>query len=168
MTKRLYHIILALFIGYFIAKQVYDKQEHTTTFLIIDKTDYELVVNKVKMFEGFQSRMYICPGGYKTIGYGLPYYIWNKPVITEYQADSVFRVIFNDQMVLVHEMTGETGIRLLALTSAKCNLKDKSFKQLISNPHRWLEFNRASNKVMKGLTIRRQWEYGLYMGKAKH
>jgi hypothetical protein len=166
---KIYPLFIFFLLGFFVASEIHDKpQEHHTTNLIIDKTDYELVIKKIQKFEGFQKRMYICPGGYKTIGYGLPYYLWNKPTITERQADSIFRVIFNEQMVLAHEKTGETGMRLLALTSAKCNLKDSSFNQLISNPHRWLEFNRASGKIMRGLTIRREWEYNLYVGNTKN
>ena len=33
----------------------------------------EKTINLVKRFEGYSESLYICPGGYKTIGYGFIY-----------------------------------------------------------------------------------------------
>ncbi len=79
--------------------------------------NYELTIEYIKKHEGFAGgKPYICPGGYKTIGYG---HVIKKNEIftqlTKQQADSLLRSDFNKALRLVEKTTDLKGSKKLAI-----------------------------------------------------
>jgi lysozyme len=77
-------------------------------------------LNLIKSFEGFSSKPYICPGGYKTIGYG---HMLKK-------GEKIESVSEEEALHLLEEGVKQAEISVLKLT--KIPLKQNQFDALVS------------------------------------
>lgn len=131
----------------------------------------------IKKYEGFSSEAYKCPAGVWTIGYGHTGVDVTKGVtITEKEASLLLKkeVEKLQEQILFLLDNKVTTNELDALTSLVYNVglgafkKSRLLKRINSkdNPEliakEWIEFNKASGKVMKGLVRRRAEEICLY------
>lgn len=169
-------IAAAIFVIHYYAKSDKEANPARYTTIQIECQDYELALSKLKDFEGFSPDVYICPGGYKTIGYGIPLANWGKNCITEHEADSMLRISFNEQIRISYELTHFRGRKLLAFAMLLSNVKPGSVQKsslpgaIIRHDSTeikaaWLSFCYANGKVLNGLKNRRDWEYQFYNSK---
>ena len=109
--------IILLSVAYFIKSPKQVNVYETTTVVNVDKTAYDIVVNRIKDDEGLVLHQYICPAGHPTIGYGHLLRTNEKHIaqITIDQADSI---LYSDLDVSIREayrLTGFTGNKNLAI-----------------------------------------------------
>ena len=134
-------------------------------------------IELVKQFEGFESEAYLCPANVWTIGYGRTRNVKEGDVITELQAERDLLeelVEFGEQVLRVVDVeltqkefdaltswTYNLGVGNLQSSTLlkKLNAGDKN-----SVPSEMLRWNKASGKVLEGLTRRRQAEADLWAG----
>lgn len=140
--------------------------------------NYENTIKFIKKNEGFaEGKAYICPGGYKTIGYG--HVILEGETfqeLTEKQADSLLRVDFNKAIKHVDQIVDLPGNRKLAIahfvftkgigTFIKSNLKDKVLRgESIDEELLKMCYytNRSGERIKSQLALKiRKWEIDLY------
>lgn len=131
----------------------------------------------IKKYEGFSGKAYKCPAGLWTIGYGhTSYDVGEKTTITKIEAELLLKKeVENLQEQILFLLDNKTTVNELdALTSLVYNVglgafkKSRLLKRINSkdNPEliakEWIEFNKVSGKVMKGLVRRRAEEICLY------
>lgn len=141
-------------------------------------------LNLIKKYEGLSLKPYLCPAKIPTIGYGATYYPNGSKVkltdksISEYEASVMLSNMLRHYENSVDSFTRDdiTQNQFDALVSFayNCgvgNLKSSTLlKKVNANPNdpliknEFLKWNKASGKVLKGLTIRRQEEANLYYG----
>lgn len=144
----------------------------------ISKQAVELICH----YELFSSKVYLCPAGIPTIGYGTTIYPTGKkvqmgdPNITEHVGKTYLYhdVSHSEKMVDVFVMTDLKQCQFDALVSFVYNIGSQNFKtstilKLINkNPNdplikqQFLRWNRVKGKILPGLTKRRQSESELY------
>lgn len=92
-------------------------EKFTTNPLTEWNLNYEKTIQYIKEHEGFAGgKPYICPGGYKTIGYGhVILEDENFTQLTPAQADSLLRVDFNKALDAVDRTIDIKGNRKLAI-----------------------------------------------------
>lgn len=142
--------------------------------LNIDNIQYELVVEEIKLSEGYSSTPYKCPHGYPTIGYG--HLLLNDDInyLTEPQADSLLRVDLDSKIRSAYKLTKiKDGNKLLALGLLLFGIGEGNFynselyKSIINNDtnikKNWYKFNKINNKENKNLIKRREYEYNLFI-----
>ena len=135
----------------------------------------------IKSFEGCKLKAYQCSAMKWTIGYGNTFYEDGKPVkmgdaITQEKAEQLFELISADfsskvaKLVPSHITLNQFG----ALTSFAYNCgvvnlqKSTLLKKVNANSNdpsirtEFLKWNKANNKVLAGLTRRREAEANLY------
>lgn len=134
-------------------------------------------IELVKHFEGFESVAYLCPANVWTIGYGRTRNVKEGDVITELQAERDLLeelVEFGEQVLSVVDVELEQR-EFDALTSWTYNLgvgnlqsstllKKLNAGDKNSVPSEMLRWNKASGRVLEGLTRRRQAEADLWTG----
>lgn len=135
----------------------------------------------IKSFEGCKLKAYQCSAMKWTIGYGNTYYEDGKPVmqghvITQEKAEQLFELIATDFASKVKKLvlTSITPNQFGALVSFAYNCgivnlqKSTLLKKVNANPNdprikdEFLKWNKASGKVLAGLTRRREAESNLY------
>jgi lysozyme len=91
--------------------------ELTTDPLTEWNINYERTIEYIKEHEGFAGgKPYICPGGYRTIGYGhIILEHENFTQLSEYQADSLLRADFDKALYLVEKTVEVKGSKKLAI-----------------------------------------------------
>jgi len=94
-----------------------NEEKFTTNPLTEWNLDYEKTIQYIKEHEGFaEGKPYICPGGYKTIGYGhVILENENFTQLTPAQADSLLRVDFNKALDAVGRTVNIKGSKKLAI-----------------------------------------------------
>lgn len=137
----------------------------------------------IKSFEGFSARPYLCPAGVPTIGYGATYYpdgkkvtMRDKPVL---EADAT---VMLRSMLVQYENGVERYVQVPitqgqfdALVSFAYNLglaalKGSTLLRLVNERNfvgaaaQFSRWNKASGKVLPGLTRRREAERKLFVG----
>lgn len=134
-------------------------------------------IELVKHFEGFESVAYLCPANVWTIGYGRTRDVKEGDVVTELQAERDLLeelVEFGEQVLSVVDVELEQR-EFDALTSWTYNLgvgnlqsstllKKLNAGDKNSVPSEMLRWNKASGRVLEGLTRRRQAEADLWTG----
>ena len=134
-------------------------------------------VELVKHFEGFKDTAYLCPANVWTIGYGRTRNVKEGDRITEPQAE---RDLLEELEEFKHQVLNSVKVELKqneldALTSWTYNLGVGNLKSSTllkklnagdknSVPSEMLRWNKASGKVLEGLTRRRQAEADLWAG----
>jgi len=142
-------------------------------------------INLIKSFEGFSSKPYLCPAKICTIGYGATFYPNGKKVtmadkaVTEAEGVELLKsmLIKFEQYVDSYCIDKITQNQFDALVSfcynlGPANLKASTLlKKVNKNPNdetiraEFMKWTKASNKVLKGLVVRRQAEADLYFKK---
>jgi len=146
--------------------------------MILDNKGYLFITKH----EGLSLKPYLCPAKIPTIGYGNTYYANGKRVtlldkdITKKEAFEMFKEIANRFAKRVDELviTELTQNQFNALVSFAYNVGTGNFssstllKKINKNPNdltlkaEFLRWNKASGKVLNGLTNRRNEEADLY------
>jgi lysozyme len=135
----------------------------------------------IKSFEGLKLNAYKCSANKETIGYGNTFYEDGSPVkmgdtITKERADSLFELIADSFSVKVKNYIqkdiNENQFAALVSFAYNCgigNLKSSTLlRKVNANPNdatiraEFLKWNKASGKVLAGLTRRREAEANLY------
>ena len=142
-------------------------------------------IDLIKMFESFSPKVYICPAGIPTIGYGTTRYpdgrkvSMGDPNISEIVATNylMYDVKIFENFVDVYVMTDINQNQFDALVSFVYNVGPMNFKsstllKLINqNPNhpeifkQFQRWNKAKGKVLPGLVKRRIAEGELYISK---
>ena len=142
-------------------------------------------IDIIRDFEGFRSRVYLCPAGIPTIGYGSTRYPDGRrvtqldPPITEEQAADLLRATLApyEEAVTQHVTVPMNQNEFDALVSFTYNVGPSALQQstLLRKLNRGdragaaNEFRRwstAGGKVLPGLVKRRELERGLFLGQA--
>ncbi len=143
--------------------------------------NYELTVEYIKQHEGFAGgKPYICPGGYKTIGYGhLIKKTESFTFLSKQQADSLLRSDFNKAIKLVEQYTDLRGAKKLAIahfvfTRGIGTFLKSPLNELVKNDEKideeivkWCYYRNKQGKRIKSthaLNIRK-WELKMYNNK---
>lgn len=136
----------------------------------------------IKRFEGLELKPYKCPAGIPTIGYGNTYYPSGSkvkltdPVITKEKAEELLKFLLGSYEKSVDSFCRDdiSQNQFDALVSFAYNcgvnsLKSSTLlKKVNANPNdptikaEFLKWNKASGRVLAGLTKRRQAEADLY------
>ena len=133
----------------------------------------------IKYYEGLKLRAYKCPAGVPTVGFGNTFYEDGKPVkmgdvITIEKANQLLENIAYKFLQGMKLPDGLTDNQQSALLSFAYNVglgawqKSTLRKKVMANPNdtsitqEFLKWNKASGKVLKGLTNRREAEAALY------
>lgn len=142
-------------------------------------------IDLIKKYEGFKEQPYLCDAGYPTIGYGFRYYHDGEPVRMKDEpmpidkADHTLRVLIAHYWDYVDSMVRPylNDNQMSALTSFAYNVGSDNFRKstllklvniLPENPKirdEFAKWNKASGKVLRGLTNRRVEEANLYFKK---
>lgn len=136
----------------------------------------------IKRFEGLELKPYKCPAGIQTIGYGNTYYPSGSkvkltdPAITKEKAEELLKFLLGSYEKSVDSFCRDdiSQNQFDALVSFAYNcgvnsLKSSTLlKKVNANPNdptikaEFLKWNKASGRVLAGLTKRRQAEADLY------
>jgi len=138
-------------------------------------------IDLMHKFEGCKLEAYLCPAKIPTIGWGNTYYEDGKKIklgdkITQQRADELFILIAEDFAKRVRNLLKKTLTenQFNALVSFTYNVgvanlnKSTLLKKVNTNPldqtikDEFMKWNKASGKVLNGLTKRRQAEAELY------
>ena len=135
------------------------------------------LILKIKLFEGFSTRVYIDAGGTPTIGYGRTDIKSMNETTTKEKEDkwltekvsSIYQTVRKKMLGWAYYSLSTDQI--LALTDFTYNLGIKNLNQLTDNGKRdiptiadkILLYNKCNGKELKGLTKRRQWEHDLFV-----
>lgn len=101
-------------------------------------------VDLIKMYEGFSSKVYICPAGYKTIGYG--HLVRNDESFDEISKEEAEQILISDLSTAEYAV-----LRLIEVP-----LSDGQFDALVS-----FTFNLGSGQLQSS-TLRRKLNRGEY------
>ncbi len=140
--------------------------------------NYERTIEYIKKHEGFANgEPYVCPGGYRTIGYGhiiKPNESFTR--LTRKQADKLLRADFDKAIKLVERNTNLRGSKKLAIahfvfTRGIGTFLKSPLKELVNNEKnidkeiiKWCYYRNTSGKRIKSshaLNIRK-WELKMY------
>lgn len=162
-----------------------DKIIYTNHYINKDSLLYEVVIKKIKKFEGYRSR-YIAPDGHVTIGYGIMINKSNKYLLDlkmdTILADKILREKFDKYLEISKNKYNLRSNKSLAIACLLFNLGDGTFsksklaKLLINKNHNniqrkhFLSFCKYRNKdsviiESSHLKKRRKWESGLFFMK---
>ena len=137
---------------------------------------------KIKLFEGFSTKVYIDAGGTPTIGYGRTDIKSMDETTTKEKEDlwlykKVYSVYENVEKKMFNwGYKNLTKDQLLALTDFTYNLGIINLNCLTANGKRGIStiaekillYNKCNGKELSGLTKRRQWEHDLFVSGTKH
>ena len=141
--------------------------------------DYEKFLDKVKEFEGFRSRAYLCPSGVLTIGFGRTENVKAGDITTKESEDTWIRLRLARDEKEIRSYLKEHGYKAVkeyqiqARTSFTYNCGLGNFYKLTDNGNRTLKqigemikaYNKGGGKVLSGLVKRRAWETDLFCGR---
>lgn len=136
---------------------------------------------KIKLFEGFSTRVYIDTGGTPTIGYGRTDIKSMNETTTKEKEDlwlykkvnNIYEQVKFKMVEKWHYNVNEN--QLLALTDFTYNLGIGNLNKLTDNGQRDIStieekillYNKCNGKELAGLTKRRQWEHDLFISGIK-
>ena len=142
-------------------------------------------IDLIERFEGFSDKPYMCPAGKPTIGFGSTFYedgtpvkMTDAPITKERAKDIVFTVLYRKFEPFVNNMLSvpvtqnqydalidfayNVGVGNLKSSTLMRRLQAKDYEGAANEFLRW---NRAGNKVLSGLTKRREAERTLFLTK---
>ena len=140
------------------------------------------LILKIKLFEGFSTRVYIDAGGTPTIGYGrVDIKSMNETTTKEKEDLWLYKKVNNIYEQVKFKMIEKWQYnvnenQLLALTDFTYNLGIGNLNKLTDNGKRDIStiaekillYNKCSGKELAGLTKRRKWEHDLFVSGTKH
>lgn len=131
----------------------------------------ELLIEKIKEFEGFASLAYVCPGGKWTVGYGHVRGVSKGRRITEREADELLREDLIQYENCVNSLDlaktqGEfdalvdfafnLGCEALRGSTLAKKIRDRAKENEIR--HEFSRWVYSGSRILPGLVKRRQWE----------
>lgn len=138
---------------------------------------FEELLTSIKISEGYVSKIYLCPSGVRTIGYGFTSSCFVNgampETMTKGQADAKLEEIVRAKMTEVGKYLNiwgyneqERNILLIPLTDFTYNCGIANLKNLTRSGDRSIyeilekitEYNKGNGKVLQGLVKRRQIE----------
>lgn len=135
-------------------------------------------VHLIKEFEGFRSKAYTCPGGYKTIGFG--HVLRSDDNLAYIDENEAEKLLEQDLKIAEISVIRNIAVDLTqgqfdALTSFSFNLgsaalQRSTLRQKVNRleheevPREFLRWVYAGGIVMPGLVRRREAEVNLYLG----
>ena len=136
---------------------------------------------KIKLFEGFSSKVYIDAGGTPTIGYGrVDIKSMNETTTKEKEDLWLYKKVNNIYEQVKFKMVEKWNYnvnenQLLALTDFTYNLGIGNLNKLTDNGQRDIStiaekillYNKCNGKELNGLTKRRKWEHDLFTSGTK-
>ena len=139
------------------------------------------LILKIKLFEGFSTKVYIDAGGTPTIGYGRTNIKSMNETTTKEKEDLwLYKKVNNihEQVKIKMVETWHYNVnenQLLALTDFTYNLGFGNLNKLTDNGKRDIStiaekillYNKCNGKELNGLTKRRQWEHDLFTSGTK-
>ena len=139
------------------------------------------LILKIKIFEGFSSKVYLDSGGTPTIGYGRVDIKSMNETTTKEKEDKWLTEKVSSMYETVRKQMFEWGYyslsrnQMLALTDFTYNLGIVNLNKLTDNGKRdvstiaekILLYNKCNRTVLPGLTKRRKWEYDLFTSDTK-
>ena len=134
------------------------------------------LILKIKLFEGFSTKVYFDAGGIATIGYGrTDIKSMNETTTKEKEDLWLYKKVNNIYEQVKFKMVEKWQYnvkenQLLALTDFTYNLGIGNLNKLTANGRRDIStiaekillYNKCNGKELNGLTKRRQWEYDLF------
>lgn len=140
----------------------------------------ERAIELIKRFEGFSSRIYLCPAGYPTIGYG---HVVTQEEIERFRAgiskEEALRLLEDDLLRYEKTVKGLLGLQLHeycidALVSFAYNCGIYAFRastlrrkilrnELLEAADEFLRWVYAGGRLLKGLVLRRKAERELFL-----
>jgi lysozyme len=148
------------------------------------KTISEKGLSLIKQFEGFKAKVYFCPAGLPTIGYGTLIDTkeeeWLKTAtLNESQATELLKkdcAIFEKTVNLCIKsnitQNQYDSLVVFAYNVGPANFKSSTLlKKINANPNdpdirtQFMRWNRAGGSILRGLTRRREAEANLYFTK---
>lgn len=139
-------------------------------------------IDIIRLFEGFRSEPYLCPGGYWTIGYGstrdpsgsritkdtLPIdeetaIIWmmNDLIPTERSVKALVNVVVNNnQFSSLSSLVYNIGSGNFRASTLRMKLNRGDYDGAINEFKRW---NKSGGKILRGLILRRTVEKKLFI-----
>lgn len=133
------------------------------------------LIEKLKEFEGFRSKAYLCPAGVWTIGYGHTSGVRCGDIVTEESAEELLRSDLEKVYPFVRKCRQDFNQHQFdALCSFVFNIgvgkfkistlykvlrKDKDSEEVGNQIRRWVY---CKGKVLDGLVKRRDWEARYY------
>ena len=140
------------------------------------------LILKIKLFEGFSSKVYFDAGGMATIGYGRTDIKSMDETTTKEKEDlwlykkvnNIYEQVKFKMIEKWHYNVNEN--QLLALTDFTYNLGIKNLNNLTDDGQRTIStiaekillYNKCNGKELAGLTKRRKWEHDLFVSGTKH
>lgn len=134
------------------------------------------IINLIKAFEGFKPRVYVCPAGFKTIGYG--HLIKEDDLRVSINEQEAEQLLFQDickaqQSIIRNIKTKLTQGQFDALTSFVFNLGSAAFqrstlRQKVNRgdhdevPKEFMRWVYVNGMSIKGLIRRRSAEASVY------
>ena len=134
------------------------------------------LILKIKLFEGFSSKVYFDAGGMATIGYGRTDIKSMNETTTKEKEDlwlykkvnNIYEQVKFKMIETWHYNVNEN--QLLALTDFTYNLGIGNLNNLTDNGQRTIStiaekillYNKCNGKELNGLTKRRKWEHDLF------
>jgi lysozyme len=131
----------------------------------------------IKRFEGFSEQAYICPAGYKTIGYGhvvLPHEVF-EDVLDEAAAEGLLRedvgaAEYAVMHLIKHALTQSQYDALVSFTFnvGAAALQRSQLRRVVEFGdvqavcYQWMRWVRGGGRVLKGLVRRREAEIDMY------
>lgn len=136
-------------------------------------------IDLIKEFEGFSERVYLCPGGVYTIGYGHTRGVQIGDTCTRDKAEEYLRDDLKDteeaiEALVTVPLTQNQFDALVSLVYniGSGNFYDSTIRRVINckvadkEEYRraWMMWVKSKGKVLKGLVRRREAEYKLFSG----
>ena len=139
------------------------------------------LILKIKLFEGFSTKVYIDAGGTATIGYGrIDIKSMDETTTKEKEDLWLYKKVNNIYEQVKYKMVEKwyynvNENQLLALTDFTYNLGIGNLNKLTDNGKRDIStiaekillYNKCNGKELSGLTKRRQWEHDLFTSSPK-
>lgn len=139
---------------------------------------FEELIRAIKAFEGCRLKAYRCPAGVWTIGYGETSGVKEGDVWTQEEADARLRSRAGQILVAVLKRCPRLHLeppeRLIACADLSYNIGIGAFGassvcrrtnrgEFAAAAESFMLWNKAGGRVLKGLTMRRQYERAIYM-----
>lgn len=136
-------------------------------------------IDLIKEFEGFSERVYLCPGGVYTIGYGHTRGVQIGDTCTREKAEEYLRDDLKDteeaiEALITVPLTQNQFDALVSLVYniGSGNFYDSTIRRVINckvadrEEYRraWMMWVKSKGKILKGLVRRREAEYKLFSG----
>ena len=134
-------------------------------------------INFIKNYESFKAKPYVCPAGVLTIGYGSTENVKIGDTITNEEATNRLKKHIETIEDYLNKLKlNQNQFDALCSFAYNCGLKALKDSTLIdfvkvypngfvSIHKQFLIWNKVKGKIVKGLTIRREAEYQLYIKK---